>query len=399
MRRIFTFLLSGPLSVLGCTVGGGGGPADGDEPGQPDTQSCFSAVGQAALADSSGATLADLEALHEVTPREVRLAVVFWAAALDAQATGQMRPEFGEAGLYDAMFALGAGLPGVDPTASACQADADPTPRAGEMYPCARTCAQHGRAFLDSRVPEVVFELVVSKYSWMLELSKDVVVLKKVRAIVDLVATALANDGELDATIDALGADLDALGDLLVSQISNYAGKLVNTLSGATWLFVASAGYTVYTLYRDYRKVLAACAAEQAMCVAPGETGAATTDGFGETDTFGETSTFGDTDTTGEPRELVVSERDVPACVIDSNAVKDDLYDMYLNGIRIGAVDLPVGGTVCHDISLLSGANLLELRLVAENGQSTLLQIDLNSGEAVAEFQGSQDHVWNVVAP
>jgi len=85
--------------------------------------------------------------------------------------------------------------------------------------------------------------------------------------------------------------------------------------------------------------------------------------------------------------------------VIDYNAIQDDFYDMYLNGSFIGKVEMPVGGTVCHNINLQSGNNILELRLTETKGSSTLLQINLNNGEAIATFSGSQNHTWNIEAP
>ncbi|HOP47941.1 MAG TPA: hypothetical protein PK874_09780 [Desulfobacteraceae bacterium] len=96
---------------------------------------------------------------------------------------------------------------------------------------------------------------------------------------------------------------------------------------------------------------------------------------------------------------LVVSANNITACVVDHNAIQDDYYDMYLNGAFVGKVEMPVGGTVCHNITLNSGNNLLELRLTRLMGQGTLLQINLNNGEAIKTFQGSMNHQWNVVAP
>lgn len=110
-----------------------------------------------------------------------------------------------------------------------------------------------------------------------------------------------------------------------------------------------------------------------------------------------------DSDHSSEPDPeaptLTVTRRDVTACVVDYNAIQDDFYDMYLNGSFVGKVEMPVGGTVCHNINLRSGNNILELRLTETMGSSTLLQINLNSGEAVGTFSGSQNHTWNVVAP
>jgi hypothetical protein len=96
---------------------------------------------------------------------------------------------------------------------------------------------------------------------------------------------------------------------------------------------------------------------------------------------------------------LTVSRRDITACVVDHNSVQDDYYDMYLNGSFVGKVEMPEGGTVCHNINLKSGNNILELRLTERQCCGTLLQINLNGGEATATFSGTQNHTWNIVAP
>lgn len=112
-------------------------------------------------------------------------------------------------------------------------------------------------------------------------------------------------------------------------------------------------------------------------------------------------SSGGSSDTEPDPDAptLTVSRRDIAACVVDYNSIQDDFYDMYLNGSFVGRVEMPEGGSVCHNINLRSGNNILELRLTREMGSNTALQVDLNSGEAVAEFFGSQNHTWNIVAP
>jgi hypothetical protein len=94
---------------------------------------------------------------------------------------------------------------------------------------------------------------------------------------------------------------------------------------------------------------------------------------------------------------LEISSREVVACVVDWNNIQDDYYDMYLNGKFIGKIENPPGGTVCYNISLRSGNNILELRLKKEMESGTDLNIDLNNGEEIANFFGTTNHKWNIV--
>ncbi|MGD9223722.1 MAG: hypothetical protein PVH22_10770, partial [Desulfobacteraceae bacterium] len=107
-----------------------------------------------------------------------------------------------------------------------------------------------------------------------------------------------------------------------------------------------------------------------------------------------------DTDTTDDVvPDGSVSSRDVQISVIDINAIQDDYYDLFVNGVYIGPVNNPPGGTTTYTTTLNSGTNTIELRLTQLMGQSTYLQININSGEFAREFEGSNDHSWTITAP
>lgn len=103
----------------------------------------------------------------------------------------------------------------------------------------------------------------------------------------------------------------------------------------------------------------------------------------------------------GGHREIVkgVSSRSVYICVVDVNSVLDDHYDLVVNGMHIGEVANPEGGSVCYGAVLRGGANELLLKLVATRGKSTNLQISINNDEDSTTFGGSANHAWSVVAP
>lgn len=103
--------------------------------------------------------------------------------------------------------------------------------------------------------------------------------------------------------------------------------------------------------------------------------------------------------TTSSSSDGTVTSRNVSISVIDINAVQDDYYDLYVNGSYIGAVNNPPGGTTTHSATLNGGSNLIELRLTAEQGAGTYLQISINSGEFLEFFGGTQDHSWSIDAP
>ena len=108
------------------------------------------------------------------------------------------------------------------------------------------------------------------------------------------------------------------------------------------------------------------------------------------------------TDTSGDSDGTVTS-RDVSISVIDINAVQDDFYDLFVNGVFIGPVNNPPGGTTTYNVTLNSGSNTIELRLTVIQCCDTYLQININSGEFVQDFS-SIDGVpsiftWIINAP
>jgi hypothetical protein len=94
-----------------------------------------------------------------------------------------------------------------------------------------------------------------------------------------------------------------------------------------------------------------------------------------------------------------VTSREVEISVIDINSIQDDYYDLYVNGVYIGPVNNPPGGTTTYNATLNSGSNTIELRLTQLMGLNTRLQININSGEFVREFTGSNDHSWTIISP
>ena len=100
------------------------------------------------------------------------------------------------------------------------------------------------------------------------------------------------------------------------------------------------------------------------------------------------------------PGDGTVTSRDVSISVIDINEIQDDYYDLYVNGVFIGPVNNPPGGTTTYNhVTLKSGSNSIELKLTELRGSYTYLQININSGEFVEYFSGSVDHSWTITAP
>lgn len=102
---------------------------------------------------------------------------------------------------------------------------------------------------------------------------------------------------------------------------------------------------------------------------------------------------------TREEGEARVSSHHVTICIIDINDILDDHFDVLVNGSRIGSVANPEGGATCFPATLRSGPNALLLQLVATRGSGTYLKISINNDEYSANFGGSSNHAWSVVAP
>ncbi|MDH3715944.1 MAG: FecR family protein [Gammaproteobacteria bacterium] len=82
--------------------------------------------------------------------------------------------------------------------------------------------------------------------------------------------------------------------------------------------------------------------------------------------------------------------------VIDSNAIQDDFYDLYVNDSLVGPVNNAPGATTTHTINLQPGPNTVELRLTQLQGSNTFLTVSINDGEFSADFGGSNDHIWTI---
>ncbi len=94
-----------------------------------------------------------------------------------------------------------------------------------------------------------------------------------------------------------------------------------------------------------------------------------------------------------------ISSRNAKICVIDVNSILDDNFDLYLNEEYVGPVRNVVGGSTCYNTTFISGMNTIYLKLVKTNGKSTYLELNINDGEYVQFFGGSQDHTYSVTAP
>lgn len=139
MTRIGRRTLAALLAV-GCAVHGGpgaGGPGSIDY--QADTESCFSTAGRQVFADTTSDALAELTTTYTPTREETLLAMVYWAAVIDGAESGQIQPWLADAGLYDAMFELGAKYPDIVETEAACAGEGVMA-RAGKMYLCEPDC-------------------------------------------------------------------------------------------------------------------------------------------------------------------------------------------------------------------------------------------------------------------
>lgn len=224
--------------------------------------------------DSSAVKLAELSALYSPTAEEIQISTLVWAAMIEAAETGQMRPSLGEAGVYDAMFAIAVKYPDIAENSTACGDDSGVVGRAGEMYPCARTCQEHANDKLAAALPRALLELTVAKWTWVGTLAEDLVVLDKARGVLAAFDLALSTQGNLQKALPTIQGDLDALTDLIVATVLERAGQAAKSLSTASWLLVATVAWTVFTLYRDYKAALAECMKEQAMaCIEPAPDG------------------------------------------------------------------------------------------------------------------------------
>ncbi|OHB64574.1 MAG: hypothetical protein A2168_04120 [Planctomycetes bacterium RBG_13_50_24] len=94
-----------------------------------------------------------------------------------------------------------------------------------------------------------------------------------------------------------------------------------------------------------------------------------------------------------------VTSRNVQICVVDSNSVQDDFYDLYVNGTYLGPVKNVVGGTTCYPATLVSGNNTILLKLTEAKGYSTYLKITADPGGWSEYFGGTYDHSWTITAP
>lgn len=106
-----------------------------------------------------------------------------------------------------------------------------------------------------------------------------------------------------------------------------------------------------------------------------------------------------DEDADHDDSDTDVGSRSVTVCVQDHNNVQDDYYDLYVNGAYIGPMNNAPGGTTCHNATLQSGNNLIELRLTTVKGLGTFLQITVDPGGWSREFSDSTNHSWTITAP
>lgn len=287
MHSLPRTLLSVTLCVPACGLPGAGSGIDGSGaggtssattgPGDALDTSCFTPDGEAALADESGAALLELVKMRPPTAEESRTAALFWAVMIDGMANGAVRPEFGAAGMYDAMFALGMDIPGIAATDPACSDAGDAgDPLLARAYDCAKPCSAHASAWLDVAILRALGELTIAKYQWINKLAKEPAALAKVTALLDKISEGLTIYSTFDQLVTTFQGDLDGFWDLLVSGVVIGVGAAFPGAAVAGALLVASAAYSVYTLRRDYDKELAKCTAEQAMCP-PMSTGTADT--------------------------------------------------------------------------------------------------------------------------
>lgn len=105
-------------------------------------------------------------------------------------------------------------------------------------------------------------------------------------------------------------------------------------------------------------------------------------------------ATVPNTATTGN-----VTSKNVTLCVIDSNSIQDDFYDVYVNNVRIGSANNAPGGSTCYNVTLNSGSNTVLLKLTTVQCCTTALTLTANPGNYSADFGGTMDHSWTIIAP
>ncbi len=94
-----------------------------------------------------------------------------------------------------------------------------------------------------------------------------------------------------------------------------------------------------------------------------------------------------------------VTSKNVTLCVVDSNTIQDDFYDVYVNNVRIGPANNAPGGRTCYNVTLNSGNNAVLLKLTSTQCCGTGLTLTANPGNYSADFGGTINHSWTIIAP
>jgi hypothetical protein len=89
--------------------------------------------------------------------------------------------------------------------------------------------------------------------------------------------------------------------------------------------------------------------------------------------------------------------------IYDMNGVQDDFYDLYVNGANLGPVNnVPGGTTNIGPVVLLNGNNTIKLKLTSVQGSGTGARLTVTTPDFVsssANFWGTADHTWTIIAP
>lgn len=87
--------------------------------------------------------------------------------------------------------------------------------------------------------------------------------------------------------------------------------------------------------------------------------------------------------------------------IVDSNAFQDEYFNVYINGVYLGAVENAVGAsTLFTNINLNSGNNLLEMKITDKVISDTRLLYDITPGNSNDMcYSDDKNQIWTIVAP
>jgi len=92
---------------------------------------------------------------------------------------------------------------------------------------------------------------------------------------------------------------------------------------------------------------------------------------------------------------IYIAKEKIQIIIKNEDGIIDDSYWLYINDIKIGYVEYPIGGGVSLGVVLHKGINKVELKLARCGGAGTVASINFQGSKYL--FGGSTDHIWMVI--